>query len=82
MITIKQLAHFAFKNKNLQNVAVNAGCYHCTKIFKATDVKEYTDAGQTALCPLCSIDSVVFDNAGFELTEDSLKKAYQYWFQK
>jgi len=34
------------------------------------------------LCPLCSIDSVVFDNAGFELTEDSLKKAHQYWFQK
>ena len=79
-MTIKQLAHLTFKNKHLQNLAINAGCYHCVKMFKASEIKEYTDAEQTALCPFCSVDSVVFDNAGFELTEDNLKKAKKYWF--
>lgn len=80
MITEKQLAHLVFKNKYLQSLSTNAGCYHCIKTFFSKDVKQFTDEGQTAICPYCFTDTVVFDNCGFELTLDNLQKANKYWF--
>jgi hypothetical protein len=35
------------------------GCFHCQGIFSPSDVSEWTDRGQTALCPLCGIDAVI-----------------------
>ncbi len=70
----------SFKNKYLQNLAKNAGCYHCCKTFNATEVVNFTDEGQTALCPQCSVDAVVFDSAGFQISEENLQNAKKYWF--
>ena len=35
------------------------GCYGCVNFFKASDITEWIDNGQTALCPICGIDAVV-----------------------
>ena len=80
MIVERQLPLFTMKNKNLQGISKNAGCYHCCKIFASVDVKNYTDNGETALCPLCNIDAVIFDCTGFNLNETNLEKAKNYWF--
>jgi hypothetical protein len=36
------------------------GCFYCIEVFslRKSPIKEWTDAGRTALCPLCGIDSV------------------------
>ena len=57
------------------------GCFYCCKIFGPTEIKEWIDRGQTALCPKCGIDSVLGDRSGYEITENFLKKMYHYWFQ-
>ena len=49
-----------------------AGCFYCQSTFSPTEIKEWLtecDEGQTALCPVCSIDSVIGDKSGFPLTE-------------
>lgn len=51
------------------------GCYYCQKIFSSQEVKDYTDQGQTALCPICMIDAVIT-----EPTEDLLKELHIQWF--
>lgn len=78
----RQLPSFVFKNKSLLSISRNAGCYHCCKIFKADEVKEFTDEGETALCPICKVDAIIFDCIGYELTESNLQKSYKYWFAK
>lgn len=80
MIGYRQLPHFSMKNKALLEISSNAGCYSCCKTFPASEVKEYTDKGETALCPYCSVDTVVGDSSGYILSEENLKVAQKYWF--
>jgi len=79
-MSVSQIAHFAFHNKQLQKSSKIAGCYHCTSIFEANEVVEYTDGNKTALCPKCKIDAVLFDCSGYAITQDSLESAKKYWF--
>ena len=56
------------------------GCFHCRKIFPRNKVKQWVDAGTTAICPMCGIDSVIGDASGFPVTKDFLTKMCQVWF--
>jgi uncharacterized paraquat-inducible protein A len=57
------------------------GCFHCEAVFAPASIREYTDGGQTALCPKCSIDSVIPAQAGWELTGEFLTAMRVYWFE-
>jgi len=56
------------------------GCFHCRRIFPRNEVRQWMDAGTTAICPLCGIDSVIGDASGFPVTKDFLTKMCQVWF--
>jgi hypothetical protein len=61
------------------------GCFYCLEFFAPGDVKDWIDepnAGQTALCPRCGIDSVIGSASGFPISRAFLKTMNQYWFQK
>jgi hypothetical protein len=82
MTTITQFAHLAIKNKNIVSQSIKAGCYHCSKIFDIKEIQNYTDNGQTVICPFCGIDAVIGDMCGVVLTEELLNKANKFWFKK
>jgi hypothetical protein len=44
----------------------------CTSVYDARLVIDYTDNGQTALCPICGLDSVVGDACGIIIDETSI----------
>lgn len=50
-----------FKNIESLKNAKWCMCYHCVKRFKFSEITEFTDKGETAICPKCNIDSVVAD---------------------
>lgn len=55
------------------------GCFYCLAQFRPDNIMEWADNGETAICPLCHVDSVLPMtglNAMF-LTE--MKK---YWFDE
>ena len=82
MTGITQFPLLAMKNKNIVKQSQKAGCFHCLNIFDTTEIKSYTDNNQTVICPKCGIDSVVGDMCGFELNEQILKNAHQFWYVK
>jgi hypothetical protein len=52
-------------------------------MFPPTEIKEWCDDGNTAICPRCGIDSVIGDASGFPITSpDFLARMNHYWFQK
>jgi hypothetical protein len=59
------------------------GCFHCKRIFDADQFAnlDWIDAGQSALCPFCGIDSVIGDHSGFEITSEFLKQMHEVWFR-
>jgi len=40
-------------------VSSKCGCFDCLSIFAGRIVTEWIDKGQTALCPICKIDTVL-----------------------
>lgn len=57
-----------------------AGCFHCTKVFLAKSIKDWTDDDRTALCPKCGMDSMIGDASGFELTRAFLEDMHVAYF--
>jgi hypothetical protein len=59
------------------------GCFYCEKTFAPSAVEEWIDDGRTALCPKCSIDSVLGDRASKVATDaDFLQQMHKFWFEK
>jgi hypothetical protein len=56
------------------------GCFYCLKTFPPTDVVEWVDEEDTALCPKCGIDSVIGSAPDIEITQDFLKSMKKRWF--
>lgn len=56
------------------------GCFYCLAIFHPSEIDEWVDGNQTALCPHCGIDAILGDQAGYELNKNFLRKMHQYWF--
>jgi len=59
----------------------NCSCFYCLKTFLPTEIVEWTDEEQTALCPNCGIDSVIGDKSNYLITEIGfLTQMNRYWF--
>ncbi|MFC4128240.1 cytoplasmic protein [Nocardia rhizosphaerae] len=60
------------------------GCFHCRTTFPPSAIQDWTDTqrgrGETALCPICGIDSVIGDSSGYPLTAEFLTGMHDYWF--
>jgi hypothetical protein len=57
------------------------GCFYCRAIYPPTEITEWTDEGQTALCARCGIDSVIGIKSGFPITPEFLAEMNKYWFE-
>ncbi len=62
--------------------SVFCGCYQCGEIFKPSylQTEDWTDGGETALCPFCGMDSVIGDAAGFPISEVFLSEMKEHRF--
>jgi hypothetical protein len=66
------------------------GCFYCLAFFTPSEIKDWVDvpegaddeAGVTALCPRCGIDSVLPDSVpGAPLSPELLAAMQRHWFQ-
>jgi len=59
----------------------SCGCFYCLKTFPPSDIKEWIDKGETALCPNCGIDAVIGSKSGYPITNPRfLRRMYDKWF--
>ena len=73
---------FSSHHRGLVTPTATCGCFYCESVFQGQDVADWTDQGQTALCPKCGIDSVLPENAAIRVTSDLLVKMRAYWFDR
>lgn len=60
------------------------GCFYCLHIFLPNEIQMWVDEdekgiGQTAICPYCSIDSVIGDSI-IDFNDNFLKEMKAHWF--
>ncbi len=71
---------FAIHNRKLLDKVSECACYHCCKVYQPSDIKEWTDKDDTALCPLCGVDAVLPIYEESEKEIEFLTKLNKYWF--
>jgi len=65
-----------FKNSNDIMRYAQCGCYFCVEVIEVEEVVEFTDNGETALCPKCGIDSLIPNETNLEYLGELCEK----WF--
>lgn len=72
---------FSINNKEQLLKDKKCGCFYCLKIFDPKEITDWlTDSVGTAICPYCSIDSIIGEYSGYPVTKEFLKKMHKYWF--
>jgi hypothetical protein len=56
------------------------GCFYCLARFAPAEIESWADAGETALCPRCGIDSVLGDGCGVVIDDAFLAAMRRHWF--
>ncbi len=61
--------------------SARAGCFYCCEIFEPSEIEDWVDNEDCALCPRCGIDSVMGDASGFAVADKNfLKEMNEFWF--
>lgn len=81
MYNLKEIHELSLGNKDLISISNNVGCFYCLKIFPKNDIMEWVGQEKTALCPHCSIDSLLPDSAVC-LSEELLTEMKKRWFER
>ena len=71
--------HSIFNREELQRSSLR-GCFYRFATFSPTEISEWIDDGQTALCPKCPVDSVIGSASGFSITPDFLRRMHDKYF--
>jgi hypothetical protein len=60
------------------------GCFSCLRIFSPGEIEEWLSEPNpeegTALCPYCSVDSIIGSSSGYPITPVFLTAMQSYWF--
>jgi hypothetical protein len=71
-----KLHRTSFKNRELLKLDRSFSCFYCFLSSSTLIIEEWTDEGQTAICPKCHIDSVL---AG-EIDQPLLAEMHKRYF--
>lgn len=76
LIDLLKLHDKCRNNKEELSKSSKCGCFYCKKIYNPKEISEWTDNRQTAICPYCSIDSVISNPS-----EEDLDILHKYYFK-
>ena len=79
-MNIKEASKFSIYNMEELKKCEKAACYYCISIFYSSEIHDTADGDNTALCPNCSIDSVLPESAPYNFDKETLQELHKYWF--
>ncbi len=77
---VREAHSFSSKHRDIVEQSGACACFHCFEAFSPSEIQDWIDDGQTALCPKCGVDSVLPSAAGYPLDYDFLMEIHEHWF--
>jgi hypothetical protein len=72
-------ATHSYRNKHTLSSSNTIVCYFCFNYMKPNDITEYTDNGETALCPHCNVNAVIGDHSKLPINDEMFIKHMRYY---
>ena len=76
-----QAHEHSMRNRPFLTGQTRCGCFHCQQTYAADEIADWTDDGQTAICPRCGVDAVLSSHTD-PLTADFLARVHARWFKQ
>ena len=76
----KKIHAYSSHNRNIIEVSDKCHCFYCKSTIKSSEIVEYIDQGETAICPKCGIDAIVPDSIDEKIDDDLICEMHEYWF--
>jgi hypothetical protein len=71
------------RNREALEKSTVCGCFYCMETYRPSEVTDWVEIENTALCPRCGIDAVLGDHTGLPVTEpEFLRAMHQHWFER
>lgn len=77
---VKSAHQFSSLHRRQVEASAVCGCFYCLSMFAPSEVTDWVDDDQTALCPRCNIDAVIGSASGVPLSEDFLSSMRVHLF--
>lgn len=77
---VKSAHQFSSLHRRQVEASAVCGCFFCLSMFAPSEITDWVDDDQTALCPRCNIDSVIGSESGVPLSQAFLSSMRAYWF--
>jgi hypothetical protein len=69
------------RNRGDLEKSETAGCFYCCETFAPSEIMDWIDNDDCALCPRCGIDSVIPGASGFPVSDRLfLQEMNKFWF--
>jgi hypothetical protein len=76
---IKNAPKYAWKNSKSMQESETCGCYQCLQVMSVQEIEEWTDYGNTAICPKCGCDCLIPQSSSIPMYSQALKIIRDYW---
>ena len=73
----------AYGRPMIEGSSLRCGCFHCGSTFAASEITDWMpeeDGADTALCPYCGCDTVLYDTEELPVSTALLSSMYTDWF--
>jgi predicted Zn-ribbon and HTH transcriptional regulator len=78
---LKKAHKYTYDNGYLLFAKQECVCIYCGERFSSDEIKEHSySKTRQALCPICGIDAIVGEVAGYKLTDKFIEAMYEYFF--
>jgi NAD-dependent SIR2 family protein deacetylase len=77
---LKQAYTFASKHRKQIEQSERCSCFHCLATFAPSEINEWIDGGDTAICPKCGVDAVLGSASGVPFTLELMSSMQIIWF--
>ncbi len=79
-LELEKVHAYSFNNKDSIIKSDRCFCFHCKKIIDNSEIINYVDTENTALCQYCGIDSLIPDSIDVNIDEKLINDMHNYWF--
>lgn len=79
---LKKIHGFSMRHRDKICESTVCGCFHCLNIFPPSEIVEWTDQQNTALCPHCGVDGVLPESDQCEISEGLLSAMRNHWIAR
>lgn len=77
---LKKLHAYSSHNRELVERARQCHCFYCRATVESSEITDFTDQGQTAICPRCGVDAILPDSIEESLDANTIAEMNKYWF--